>query len=231
MHRIGIISDTHGLLRQEVMETLQGCEVILHGGDVNCQEILETLSEIAPVYAVRGNNDKAWAKQLPISLSLELFGVHFFMVHYKKAVPKDIAGIDAVIYGHTHQYAEQYIGRQLWLNPGSCGPKRFHLPVTMAVMEIVEKKIVHIEKVELLQTSIAYPQNDPQQIRNISFYEMPQNLKKVIQTVIKDTDRGISVDEIAVRNGIQKELAEQICRLYLTHPGVTADGIMGKMGL
>lgn len=231
MHRIGIISDTHGLLRQEVIEILQGCEVILHGGDINCQEILEALGEIAPVYAVRGNNDKAWAKQLPVSLSLELFGVHFFLVHNKKAVPKEIAGIDAVIYGHSHQYTEQYIGRQLWLNPGSCGPRRFHLPVTMALMDIAEKKIVQIEKVELLQLSVTYPQNEQQQMESNVSYEIPPNLKKIIQTVIKDIDCGRSVDEIAARNGIRRELAEQICRLYLTHPGVTADGIMGKMGL
>lgn len=226
MHRIGIISDTHGLLRQEVIEILRGCEVILHGGDMNRQEILEALSEIAPVYAVRGNNDKAWAKPLPVSLTLELFGVQFFMVHYKKAVPKDIAGIDAVIYGHSHQYAEQYFGRQLWLNPGSCGPKRFHLPVTMAVMDIAEKKIINVHKIELLQQN-----TEPSQTESIVSNDLPQNLKEIIQAVIKDTDRGISVDKIAIRNGIRKELAEQICRLYLTHPGVTADGIMGKMGL
>lgn len=88
MHRIGIISDTHGLLRQEVIEILQGCEVILHGGDINCQEILEALGEIAPVYAVRGNNDKAWAKQLPVSLSLELFGVHFLWCIIKRQFQK-----------------------------------------------------------------------------------------------------------------------------------------------
>ena len=105
------------------------------------------------------------------------------------------------------------------------------MPVTMALMDIAEKKIVQIEKVELLQLSVTYPQNEQQQMESNVSYEIPPNLKKIIQTVIKDIDCGRSVDEIAARNGIRRELAEQICRLYLTHPGVTADGIMGKMGL
>ncbi len=84
MHRIGIISDTHGLLRPEVTEVLCGCDAILHGGDINSAKILEELKAIAPVYAVRGNNDKEWAAHLPETLSLELYGVRFFMVHNKK---------------------------------------------------------------------------------------------------------------------------------------------------
>lgn len=77
MHKIGVISDTHGMLRWEVEETLRGCEAILHGGDINSPEILSALRGIAPTYAVRGNNDKEWAADLPETLSIELYGVHF----------------------------------------------------------------------------------------------------------------------------------------------------------
>ena len=84
MHKIAVISDTHGLIRDQVRERLSGCEAILHGGDINRQAILDELAEIAPVYAVRGNNDKEWAEQLPETLSLELFGLRIFMVHNKK---------------------------------------------------------------------------------------------------------------------------------------------------
>ena len=90
-HRIGILSDTHGLLRPEVLEALRGCSAILHGGDINRPDILESLGEMAPVYVVRGNNDGEWAGKLPETVSLTLYGVRFFMVHNKKGIPKDMA--------------------------------------------------------------------------------------------------------------------------------------------
>ena len=88
MHKIGIISDTHGMLRPEVIDALKGCELILHSGDINKQEILDKLEQIAPVHAVRGNNDKKWAEHLPETLTLNVFGIQIFMVHDKKSIPK-----------------------------------------------------------------------------------------------------------------------------------------------
>lgn len=226
MHRIGIISDTHGLLRKEVLEILQNCEVILHGGDIDKQEILDKLNKIAPVYVVRGNNDKEWAEDLPETLSIELYGVRFFMVHNKKMIPKDTSDIDIIIYGHSHKYEEKYSSQQLRLNPGSCGPGRFHLPVTMAVLEISEDHSFHVEKIDI-------PHYHPkvQKANCPDDSKIPENMKQVIKSVITDTNRQKPVKEIARQNGISEELAEQICRLYLTHPGVDADGIMTKMGL
>ena len=149
MHRIGIISDTHGLLRPEVTEVLCGCDAILHGGDINSAKILEELKAIAPVYAVRGNNDKEWAAHLPETLSLELYGVRFFMVHNKKYIPKDIENVDVIIYGHSHKYEEKSSGGQLLLNPGSCGPRRFTQPITLAVLEIAKNHSFQVKRMEI----------------------------------------------------------------------------------
>ena len=88
---IGIISDTHGLLRSEVLNALKGCDAILHGGDINRQEIIDQLEEIAPVYSVRGNNDKDWAEHIPMFLDFELAGLRIYMTHKKKDLPADIS--------------------------------------------------------------------------------------------------------------------------------------------
>lgn len=226
MHRIGIISDTHGMLRPEVLKNLNGCDVIVHGGDINKQKILDELNKIAPVYAVRGNNDKEWADKLAHSLSLVLYGVSFFIVHNKKEIPKELADTQVVIYGHSHKYEGKCVDGRLFLNPGSCGPRRFTQPVTMAILEIEDDASFQVKKIDIPhKTSGASSADNPESEK------IPQNIKQIINQVIKETNKGKSVKEIADKYSIDEQLAEQICRLYLTHPGVDADGIMGKMGL
>ena len=226
MHRIGIISDTHGMLRPEVLENLNGCDAIVHGGDINKQTILDELNKIAPVYAVRGNNDKEWADKLAHSLSIELYGVSFFIVHNKKEIPKELTDIQVVIYGHSHKYEEKCVDGRLFLNPGSCGPRRFTQPVTMAILEIEGMSSFQVKRIDIPhKTSGASGADNPETEK------IPQNIKQIINQVIKETNKGKSVKEIADKYGLNKELTEQICRLYLTHPGVDADGIMGKMGM
>ena len=139
--KIGILSDTHDLLRPEVAGCLRGCGLILHGGDISSRKILDELEKIAPVKAVRGNNDKEWAEDLPHFLDFALCGLRVYMTHKKKDLPGDLSPYDLVITGHTHQYmsAWQESGsgkRILVLNPGSCGPRRLIQPVTMAILEI-----------------------------------------------------------------------------------------------
>ncbi len=134
--RIGVLSDTHGLLRPEVLSSLSGCDAIIHGGDINKPEILEQLEKIAPVYVVRGNNDKEWAEHLPITLTFQIEQCRFFLVHNKKQVPGDLTGIDAVIFGHSHKYFAQELEGRLWLNPGSCGKRRFDQEITMAILTV-----------------------------------------------------------------------------------------------
>ena len=134
--RIAVLSDTHGLLRPEVVEAIAGCDAIIHGGDINKPEIIEQLQEIAPVYVVRGNNDKEWAEHISATLTFQIEDCRFFLVHNKKEVPKDLTGIDEVIFGHSHKYFEQTIDGRLWLNPGSCGKRRFDQEITLAILTV-----------------------------------------------------------------------------------------------
>ena len=144
--KVGIISDTHGLLRPEVLEILKSCDCILHGGDINKPEILDTLRPLASIYAVRGNNDKDWAEGLAKTLTFSIEGVKFFMVHNKRDVAWDLKDAQVVVFGHSHKYFESEIDGRLWLNPGSCGRSRFGGEVTMAVMTIENGKY-NVEKI------------------------------------------------------------------------------------
>ena len=222
--KAGIISDTHDLLRPEVMEELQGCDCILHGGDISSQRILDQLEAIAPVKAVRGNNDKEWAEHLPMFLDFELGGLHIYMTHKKKDLPRDLTPYDLVIFGHSHQYASVWqdsVGkrRTLLFNPGSCGPRRFIQPITMAILTI------NPDGWQIKQVSI------PHTAREKSPKIDSGDIHKQIEVIVRDTQKGLSVESIAQKHGLDHDLVEQIVRLYVTHPGVTVDGIMTKMGL
>lgn len=221
MHRIGVISDTHGMLRPEVKEVLKTCDVILHGGDINRQSILDELSMLGRVHAVRGNNDKEWAEHIPEFLELELYGIRFVMIHKIKELPREAADWDVAVYGHSHKYEERKENGRLWLNPGSCGPRRFGQPITMAVLEIAEHGEINVQKIEIAAAQ-----------KQTGMTELTQrDRSRLVQRVMKETDKGTPVQEIARRCGIPTELAEQICRLYLTHPGVDVPGILNKMEL
>ena len=145
---IAILSDTHGLLRPEVVEYLKTADAILHAGDINRQEIVDQLRQYAPLYIVRGNNDKEWAEHIPHHLTVTLGGVSFYMVHNKKEVPADLSGIDAVVFGHSHKYLQEEKDGLLWLNPGSCGPRRFHQEITMMMAE-AENGALRVEKITI----------------------------------------------------------------------------------
>ena len=214
--KLGILSDTHGLLRPEVLAALKGCDVILHGGDINRQSVLDRLEEIAPVYAVRGNNDKEWAEHIPAFLDFALANLRIYMTHKKKDLPADLSAYDLVVYGHSHQYDERTQGSALLLNPGSCGPRRFRQPITLATAEMVDGRLT-VTRIDIAPTEAAPT--------------VGADIKRQIEIVMQETARGRSPAEIASRHSMDTALAEQIARLYVTHPGVTADGIMTKMGL
>ena len=146
--KLAILSDTHGLLRPEVAEHLKTADAILHGGDINKQSIVDQLRQYAPLYIVRGNNDKAWAEDIPHDLTVTLDGVTFAMVHNKKELPEDLAGVDVVVFGHSHKYVQEEMDGSLWLNPGSCGPRRFHQEITMMTAELVNGKL-RVEKIAI----------------------------------------------------------------------------------
>ena len=146
--KLAILSDTHGLLRPAVLEYLKTADAILHGGDINKPSIVEELRRYAPLYVVRGNNDKEWAEDIPHHLTVNLNGVTVYMVHNKKEVPADLTGVDAVVFGHSHKYAQEERDGVLWLNPGSCGPRRFHQEITMMMAELTDGE-VRAEKITI----------------------------------------------------------------------------------
>ena len=263
MHKIGILSDTHGLLRPEVIQALQGCEAILHGGDINRQDIIDQLNTIAPVYVVRGNNDKDWAEHIPMFLDFQLYGCHIYMTHKKKDLPQDLSDYDLVVYGHSHRYEQKSSGKTLLLNPGSCGPRRFHQDITMAIAEVGNYINVGIDsctdiasEAKTPNTTIHGPDtaSDAQALKiTIHRIDIPHEKKSgITRTTTQKPDRRITLETIQTQDiekiirmikkkksvryiseqmGMEEDFAEQICRLYLTHPGVTAEGIMTKMGL
>jgi uncharacterized protein len=150
--RVGVISDTHGLLRSEVLKALQGAEHILHAGDVGDAAILDALRAVAPVTAIRGNIDEGGpCSYLPPTELAELSGKNIYMLHDVKKLDlnPEAAGISAIIFGHSHKPVVELRRGVLFLNPGSAGPRRFELPVTLAWLLIedgnLSAQIIHLD--------------------------------------------------------------------------------------
>jgi hypothetical protein len=149
---VGVISDTHGLLRPEAIEALRGSQCIIHAGDVGDPEILQQLGAIAPVTAIRGNVDKEpWAKKLPETEVVEIAGISIYVLHdlAKLDLKPEAAGFQVVICGHSHIPRQETRNGVLYFNPGSAGPRRFNLPVTVGKL-IVRGRAVHAEIVAIL---------------------------------------------------------------------------------
>jgi uncharacterized protein len=150
-HVLGIISDTHGLMRPEAINALEDVEMIIHAGDIGTPDVLAALRAIAPVVAVRGNNDKGeWAHALPESEVVEVGDIALYVLHDVKALDLDpvAAGFQAVISGHSHQPAIANRQGVLFLNPGSAGPRRFKLPISVARL-IIHGDTLDAQLVEL----------------------------------------------------------------------------------
>ena len=148
---IGVISDTHGVLREAAAEVLRGCDLIVHAGDIGNLDLLEQLRAIAPTIAVRGNNDKgAWAKALPMTEVIQAGDLYLYVLHELSELNLDpkAAGFAAVISGHSHRPKAERREGVLFLNPGSAGPRRFALPIALARLQIVGGSLSH-EIVEL----------------------------------------------------------------------------------
>ena len=149
--RVGLISDTHGLLRPEASAALRHSDLIVHAGDIGDASILEQLSAIAPVSAVRGNNDHGkWAEQLPQTRRVAAGDACIFVVHDVNELALDPAAarIDVVVSGHSHRPQSERRGGVLYVNPGSAGPRRFRLPVSVGVL-IIEDGRIDVELVSL----------------------------------------------------------------------------------
>ncbi|MFN8096488.1 MAG: metallophosphoesterase family protein [Vicinamibacteria bacterium] len=151
---VGVVSDTHGLVRREAVKALEGAEVILHAGDVGENEVLKELQLLAPVFAVRGNVDGGWARLLPERRLLELGGASVLLLHDRALVGPDPfedgrkrrardGGDRVIVFGHSHQPLAESRAGVLWFNPGSCGPRRFSLPVSVGRLTIEDGRVRH----------------------------------------------------------------------------------------
>ena len=152
---VGVISDTHGLLRPEALVALDGSDYIIHAGDIGDPEILDKLAEIAPVTAVRGNVDRAaWARKIPATNVLEVGGISIYVLHSLQELDlkPEAAGFAAVISGHSHVSKQETKSGVLYFNPGSAGPRRFRLPVSVGLLRIesrISGEVVSAEIIEL----------------------------------------------------------------------------------
>jgi len=152
MPTVGVISDTHGLLRQQALDALAGSDYIIHAGDIGDATVLERLRSLAPVTAVRGNNDKGhWALDIPITEVLRVDGALFYVLHIVEELEIDprALGCHVVVSGHSHRPRVETRDGVVFLNPGSAGPRRFKLPTSVARVQVDAGKI-HAEIVELL---------------------------------------------------------------------------------
>ena len=144
VHTLGVISDTHGLVRPEALAALAGVERIVHAGDIGSRAVLEALARVAPVTAVRGNNDRDdWAKTIPETEVVEVGGVSLYLLHdlHELDLEPRAAGFAAVISGHSHQPRVEDRDGVLYLNPGSAGPRRFKLPISLARLTIQHARV------------------------------------------------------------------------------------------
>ncbi|HEY3189858.1 MAG TPA: metallophosphoesterase family protein [Solirubrobacteraceae bacterium] len=150
--RVGVISDTHGLLRPEALDALRGSELILHAGDIGSPAVLRGLEAIAPVVAVRGNNDHGpWAERLPLTDAVEVDGASLYVIHDVKELDVDprTARLSVVISGHSHRPLSEERDGVLFFNPGSAGPRRFRLPISVGHLVITGPRVV--PNVEMLE--------------------------------------------------------------------------------
>jgi len=141
---IGVISDTHGLLRREALAALRGSDYIVHAGDIGDPAILTHLGKIAPVTVIRGNVDReGWATKIPSTNVLEVGGISIYVLHNLNELDlkPEAAGFDVVVYGHSHVAKQDAKGRVLYFNPGSAGPRRFRLPVTVGRLAVVDGRV------------------------------------------------------------------------------------------
>ena len=303
-HRIGVISDTHGILRPETAEILKTCETILHAGDVGKPEVLRQLRDIRDTYAVRGNVDsgrirefyareterrkcaedvkirtkefeasraggfeaqaggleaqaggfeaqagglevradkfEAGQAELPEELEIELFGFRIYMIHDKKLIRKDLPGVDLIICGHSHKYEVGRLGNTVCLNPGSCGPRRFCLPVTMMLLTLypaehrMETERIDCLDIPAMGKGTSHGENPvwiSEEGKAAGVHEEPavrtgqrgaakapgkikipeQDMYRMVRQIMKEVDAGRRIAEIAARNHIDERFAEQVC--------------------
>ena len=195
---------------------------------------------------------------MPEELEIELFGFRIYMIHDKKLIRKDLPGVDLIICGHSHKYEVWRLGNTVCLNPGSCGPRRFCLPVTMMLLTLypaehrMETERIDCLDIPAMGKGISHGENPvwiSEEGKAAGVHEEPavrtgqrgaakapgkikipeQDMYRMVRQIMKEVDAGRRIAEIAARNHIDERFAEQVCRMYLTHPGVDVDGILDRM--
>ena len=214
--RIGILSDTHGLLRQEVIDGLKGVDMIIHAGDIDSQSVVDQLKDLSSsLTIVRGNADKEWAEQIPQEAWLEILGNKLFVIHNKGKISCDVGDADIIIFGHSHKYSLSEKDGQFWFNPGCCGKRKKGQEVSFAILELRGKKAFDFRKIVIGN--------------NEEIGKLPKDIDKIISKAMMFTDKGMSYKDIACKLNISEDLSESICRMYLTHPGVDVAGILQRI--
>lgn len=240
--RAAVISDTHGLLRPEAERVIGSCDVVIHAGDFDNQMLYHKLAIKQPLYAVRGNNDGSWAANLPLIKRFELGGIKLIMAHERTDIPMALGGEQVVIFGHSHMAYQKMEDGRLWLNPGSCGYKRFTLPLSLAVL-VIQDQAVKAEMVWLdgepgkgaESWAGGFPEEKPADIP-AARQEKARAVKGsgrdelfLIARIMRLMKRGESVSWVA--GNVKSDLAfvEAVYRICVTHPGVNARQILDKL--
>jgi putative phosphoesterase len=219
-HKIAVISDTHSLLRPEIKERLRECEMILHAGDISSQETVDEIMECGRTFFVRGNADKGhWAEEIPAVRELNIYGLSIYMIHNCKLIEDDVSQKDIVIYGHSHKYSQAQKDGVCFFNPGSCGPRRFHQEITMAILTVDERDFsFHFEKVDISPI-----------LKSDSAKLPEQDMEKLVHNIIKQMDAGKTVEEISRKNRVDTQIVHQILQIYTTHQGIDVQGVLDRM--
>lgn len=216
--KIGIISDTHGYLREEAAACLSDCDFIIHAGDIDDAVVLDRLNSIAKTYAVRGNADKGIKSELQQQLAFTIDGVNFQLAHNKKTIGKPLENTHIAVYGHTHRYAQVTDSRGvLWLNPGYCGRHRLNQKITMAIVQ-TDRGSFTVNKILLEDKE-----------KNGREQELKDNLLPKIRYIVDQMDKNRPMDKIAAKLGVSQAFVETIYRIRVTHPGVDCNGILDKL--
>lgn len=246
--RAAVISDTHGLLRPEVEKILETCDVIIHAGDFDNQMLYHKLHIGQPLYAVRGNNDGFWGMQLPLVRRFELGGVKFIMAHERSDIPAALGEEQVVIFGHSHMYYQQIENGRLWLNPGSCGYKRFTLPLSLAVMTLQDGnysvKTIWLEEEYGRIPGAGLPMDrtnpaaaESAECRHPEEADRGKTEKKqqerdqlfLIAKIMRFMKRGATINWVADNLKSEPAFVETIYRICVTHPGADAHQILDKL--
>jgi len=219
-HKIAVISDTHSILRPEIKKRLKECELILHAGDISSQETADDIMECGKTYFVRGNADKGhWAEEIPATREFELYGLAIYMIHNCKLIEEDLSEKDIVIYGHSHKYSQTVKNSVCFFNPGSCGPRRFHQEITMAILTVDERdRSFTFEKVGVLPV-----------LKSDSVKLPEQDMAKLVRNIMRQMDAGKTVEEISKKNRVGVQIVNQILQIYTTHQGIDVQGILDRM--